>query len=397
LFAIPESEDTEVFANRGGGTFQFGQHIDGANTLDERDRSAEGSGKVTEEQGHETPIDPALQAEGFVSLRDMLYMKYLDECNKARRKPLDQSFASVINWMYSREFQPNNAEAQAVWAASKGRVSIDQAIAAQKKRFEDEKSRLAKVAEPLLKTLEDMNGLDLGEFLQTDTPSHEDGDVVIDKLFESQPALVRLGIVNVMWRRHTDSSTRTSRPSACRPTTSLATSHWPSPARTSSWPSRQRCTTPATTNTWRVSLAACRPTPSSTPSKPTRKPRPKPKQARKVRWPVPLPLARLNPCAFASTEKSVGAFFCIGDTSVFARRILVLMLVAICASAVLIHISGCAALDAQGLVLSGYTCSAPCTIKFGPGSPEMEQSKKDLLDPKFNKMVEDALDWRNRP
>ena len=205
LFAVPEGamdDDATFVPHTGGaGTFQFGQHIDGANTLNERDRSAEGSEAVREEQGHETPVDPAKQAEQFVSFRDMLVLKYLDEANKARRRPMDMSFASVINWMHQRDFIPNTAEAQAVFMASRGRVSLDQAIAAQKKRHADERARIAKIAEPLLKTMEDFGGLDLCNLLETETPSHVDGDTVIDTIFDSLPTLTRLGILNVMWRR----------------------------------------------------------------------------------------------------------------------------------------------------------------------------------------------------
>lgn len=206
LFAVPEGgyDEDSVFerGNAGGsGTFQFGQHIDGAGTLAERDRSAEESQQVTHEQGHETPPDPRKQAEQFVTFRDMLLLKYYDECNKVRRRPLDQSFASVINWMHDREFVPNNAEAQAVFMASKGRVSLEQAINAQKRRHADERARLAKIAEPLLKTMEDFGGVDLSEVLQTETPTHIDGDTVIDTLFENMTPIIRLGVVNVMWRR----------------------------------------------------------------------------------------------------------------------------------------------------------------------------------------------------
>lgn len=204
LFAVPEGIDEEsTFTPHtgGAGTFQFGKHIDGANALDERDRSADGSADVLVEQGHEAPVDPMKQAEQFVSLRDMLVLKYLDEANKARRRPMDMSFASVINWMHNRDFIPNNNEASAVFMASRGRVSLDQAIAAQKKRHEDEKARIAKIAEPLLATMEDFSGLDLCNLLGTETPQNEDGDTVIDTIFDSLPSLTRLGVLNVMWRR----------------------------------------------------------------------------------------------------------------------------------------------------------------------------------------------------
>jgi hypothetical protein len=203
LFAAPTEgtfDEESTFASVGG-TFQFGQHIDGANALAERDRSSEDSAQVRHEQGHDEVPDPRKQAEPFISLRDMLYMKYMHEANLTRRRPLDQSFASIINWMHERDFTPNNAEAQAVWAASRGRVSIEQALVAQKKRHEQEKQRLAKIAEPLLAQMENFGGMDLGDLLATDTPRSVDGDVVIDTIFMNMAPLTRLGLVNVAWRR----------------------------------------------------------------------------------------------------------------------------------------------------------------------------------------------------
>lgn len=203
LFAIPDNgngEDDSSFTTTSG-TFQFGKHIDGATTSLERDRSAEGSASVTEEQGHNAVIDPAIAAEQFVSLKDLFLLKYWDECNKTRRRPLDQSYASVINWMHDRDFQPNVAEAAGVLQASKGRVSMAQAVEAQKRRHDDERKRLSKIAEPLLKTMENFGGMDLSSLLETETPNLIDGDVVIDKVFDNMPGLTRLGIANVMWRR----------------------------------------------------------------------------------------------------------------------------------------------------------------------------------------------------